>query len=69
VSLEPILHVEKLVKRFRAFRALDGISFDLRPGEVLNLHLEDIQYGRRRVLIRQSGSTVPARRASAAFRT
>jgi integrase/recombinase XerD len=24
----------------------------LRPGEVLNLHLEDIQYGRRRVLIR-----------------
>src|SRR5205085_12629448 len=24
----------------------------LRPGEVLNLHLEDIQYGRRRVIIR-----------------
>ena len=33
----PILHVEKLVKRFGAFRALDGISFDLRPGEVLGL--------------------------------
>jgi integrase len=25
---------------------------DLRPGEVPNLHLEDIQYGRRRILIR-----------------
>ena len=24
----------------------------LRPGEVLNLHLEDVQYGRRRVIIR-----------------
>jgi len=24
----------------------------LRPGEVLNLHLEDLQYGRRRVIIR-----------------
>jgi len=24
----------------------------LRPGEVLNLHLEDIQYGRRRIVIR-----------------
>src|SRR5581483_2779595 len=24
----------------------------LRPGEVLNLHLEDIQYGRRRVIVR-----------------
>src|SRR5436309_14336685 len=23
----------------------------LRPGEVLNLHLEDIQYGRRRIVI------------------
>jgi integrase len=28
---------------------LDG---GLRPGEVLNLHLEDIQYGRRRIVIR-----------------
>jgi len=37
VSPDPILHVEKLVKRFGAFRALDGISFDLRPGEVLGL--------------------------------
>lgn len=37
MSPEPILHVEKLVKRFGAFRALDGISFDLRPGEVLGL--------------------------------
>jgi branched-chain amino acid transport system ATP-binding protein len=37
VSRDPILHVEGLVKRFGAFRALDGISFDLRPGEVLGL--------------------------------
>ncbi len=37
MSPDPILHVEKLVKRFGAFRALDGISFDLRPGEVLGL--------------------------------
>ena len=37
MSREPILHVEGLVKRFGAFRALDGISFDLRPGEVLGL--------------------------------
>ena len=37
MSPEPILRVEKLVKRFGAFRALDGISFDLRPGEVLGL--------------------------------
>jgi len=37
VSRDPILHVERLVKRFGAFRALDGISFDLRPGEVLGL--------------------------------
>jgi len=37
VSPDPILHVERLVKRFGAFRALDGISFDLRPGEVLGL--------------------------------
>jgi branched-chain amino acid transport system ATP-binding protein len=31
------LHVHNLVKKFGAFRALDGISFDLRPGEVLGL--------------------------------
>lgn len=37
MSRDPILHVEGLVKRFGAFRALDGISFDLRPGEVLGL--------------------------------
>jgi len=37
VSRDPILRVENLVKRFGAFRALDGISFDLRPGEVLGL--------------------------------
>ena len=32
-----LLHVEKLDKRFGGFRALDGVSFDLRPGEVLGL--------------------------------
>jgi len=37
VSPDAILRVENLVKRFGAFRALDGISFDLRPGEVLGL--------------------------------
>ncbi len=33
----PLLVVTGLVKRFGAFRALDGVSFDLRPGEVLGL--------------------------------
>jgi branched-chain amino acid transport system ATP-binding protein len=33
----PLLVVRDLVKRFGAFRALDGLSFDLRPGEVLGL--------------------------------
>jgi len=32
-----ILEVKQLVKRFGGFRALDGISFDLAPGEVLGL--------------------------------
>ncbi len=33
----PLLSVDKLVKRFGGFRALDGVSFALRPGEVLGL--------------------------------
>ena len=37
MSPDPILHVKAVVKRFGAFRALDGIGFDLRPGEVLGL--------------------------------
>ena len=37
MSLEPILVVDGLVKRFGALRALDGVSFTLRPGEVLGL--------------------------------
>ena len=37
MSPEPILHVDRVVKRFGAFAALDGISFDLSPGEVLGL--------------------------------
>ena len=34
---EPLLNVEGLVKRFGGFRALDGVSFHLNPGEVLGL--------------------------------
>jgi branched-chain amino acid transport system ATP-binding protein len=33
----PLLSVERLVKRFGGFRALDGVSFTLAPGEVLGL--------------------------------
>jgi branched-chain amino acid transport system ATP-binding protein len=33
----PLLRVEHLVKRFGGFRALDGIGFSLKPGEVLGL--------------------------------
>ena len=34
---EPILNVAKLVKRFGGFRALDGLSFHVAPGEILGL--------------------------------
>jgi branched-chain amino acid transport system ATP-binding protein len=34
---KPLLTVEGLVKRFGGFRALDGVSFHLSPGEVLGL--------------------------------
>lgn len=37
MSPEPLLRVESLVKRFGGFRALDGVSFHLAPGEVLGL--------------------------------
>jgi branched-chain amino acid transport system ATP-binding protein len=37
VSPEPLLRVEGLVKRFGGFRALDGVSLHLDPGEVLGL--------------------------------
>src|ERR1700730_6782672 len=33
----PLLTVRNLTKRFGAFRALDGLSFDLLPGEILGL--------------------------------
>jgi branched-chain amino acid transport system ATP-binding protein len=33
----PILKITGLVKRFGAFRALDGLTFDLKPGEILGL--------------------------------
>src|SRR5215469_18531946 len=34
---QPLLAVRNLVKRFGGFRALDGLSFDLRAGEILGL--------------------------------
>jgi len=37
VSPEPLLVVTDLVKRFGGFRALDGVTFHLAPGEVLGL--------------------------------
>ena len=37
MSPEPLLNVEGLVKRFGGFRALDGVTFHLNPGEVLGL--------------------------------
>jgi branched-chain amino acid transport system ATP-binding protein len=37
VSPEPLLSIEQVMKRFGGFRALDGISFALAPGEVLGL--------------------------------
>ncbi len=37
MSPEPILKLDSVVKRFGAFAALDRISFDLSPGEVLGL--------------------------------
>ena len=37
MSPEPLLRVEKLVKRFGGFRALDGVSFHLNRGEILGL--------------------------------
>jgi branched-chain amino acid transport system ATP-binding protein len=33
----PLLSVEGLVKQFGGFRALDGLSFTMRPGEILGL--------------------------------
>ncbi len=49
-------HVNKLLESFQLKRdramILLMLHGGLRPGEVLNLHLEDLQYGRRRVIIR-----------------
>lgn len=36
-SARPLLAVDRLVKRFGGFRALDELSFTLRPGEILGL--------------------------------
>lgn len=36
-SAAPMLRVEKIVKNFGGFRALDGVSFELRRGEILGL--------------------------------
>ncbi|MBO0751041.1 MAG: ABC transporter ATP-binding protein [Bradyrhizobiaceae bacterium] len=35
--LDPLLRIDGLVKRFGGFPALDGLSFELKPGEVLGL--------------------------------
>ncbi len=37
MSPEPLLRVEQVMKRFGGFRALDGMSLHLAPGEVLGL--------------------------------
>jgi branched-chain amino acid transport system ATP-binding protein len=37
MSPEPLLRIAGLVKRFGAFRALDGLNFDLKPSEILGL--------------------------------
>ena len=37
MASDPILRVEKLVKTFGAFRALDELSFDVHAGEILGL--------------------------------
>ena len=34
---ENIIRVEKLVKRYNAFMAVDGVSFDIRRGEIFGL--------------------------------
>ena len=36
-TTKPIVNVAKLVKRFGGFRALDGLSFHVAPGEILGL--------------------------------
>jgi branched-chain amino acid transport system ATP-binding protein len=36
-ATRPLLAVDRLVKRFGGFRALDELSFTLRPGEILGL--------------------------------
>ncbi len=49
-------HVQRLLGSLRTWRdkamILLMLQGGLRPGEVLNLHLEDIEYGRRRITIR-----------------
>jgi integrase len=49
-------HIQQLLGSLRTLRdkamLLLMLQGGLRPGEILNLHLEDIQYGRRRVIIR-----------------
>ncbi len=37
MSPEPLLNVQGLVKRFGGFRALDGVTLHLHPGEVIGL--------------------------------
>ncbi|MFA5913446.1 MAG: ABC transporter ATP-binding protein [Burkholderiales bacterium] len=34
---QPLLRIDTLIKRFGGFRALDGVSFHVQPGEILGL--------------------------------
>ena len=53
MSEEQVLHLLDSLHLLRdKAMVLLMVQGGLRPGEVLNLHLEDIQYGRRRVVIR-----------------
>ena len=36
-SADPIVQVRNLTKRFGDFTAVDGVSFDIRQGEILGL--------------------------------
>ena len=53
LSDEQVQHLLSALRRWRdRAMVLLMLQGGLRPGEVLNLHLEDIQYGRQRVVVR-----------------
>ncbi len=58
MSDEQVRHLLSSLSRLRdKAMILLMLQGGLRPGEVLNLHVEDIQYGRRRVIIRYLQTT------------